>query len=279
MDSLLKNIKELISYVDEKAAINEDQRRIRFVISSDKIDRDNEKIEVAAVAAAIPAFSKNPVALSAHAHRTDSGKPSVIGSWDTDSFKANAHTSEMDLIFATTELGQEYFQLYKDKHMRAVSIGFRPIEYHEETDQKIGRVIIFTKIELYEISACAVGANREALSKIKSILDGKTAHTPETKNTLLQVMCEIMHEDMNNLGLLFNQLKAAMGKDFNEIKEQVVSLRNDLEELKDLLSDSDGFAKSLMLNSDNESSVPAENKDGHELLNKLLKTIIEHKES
>jgi len=251
MDKLLENIKELVAFVsEEKTAINEEQRRIRFVISSDKIDRDNEKIEVAAVAAAIPAFSKNPVALSAHAHRTDSGKPSVIGSWDTDSFKANAHTSEMDLIFATTDLGQEYFQLYKDKHIRAVSIGFRPLEWHEETDQKIGRVLVITKIELYEISACAVGANREALSKIKFY--------DETKDAIP------------------NTVKDYFDKKFESME---LSVANQIEELKDLLSDSDGFAKSLMLNSDNEPPVPAENKDGQELLNKLLKTIIEHKES
>lgn len=141
-----------------------DNRRIRFVVSSDKIDRHGDIVEAAAVEKAIKEFGKNPVFLAAHMHRSNDAKPTVIGSWDISSFKQTKGRSEMDAVFASTALAEEYWQLYKDKHMRAVSIGFRVLD--SKTEKKDGHTIyIFTKIELYEISAVAVGANRQALAK------------------------------------------------------------------------------------------------------------------
>lgn len=262
MDKLTENIKELIAFVAEKAAINEENRSIRFVISSDKIDRDNEKIEVAAVAGAIKAFAKNPVALASHQHVLGTGKAPAIGHWDTDSFKATAHTSEMDLIFADTELGNDYWELYKDKHMRAVSIGFRPLEWHEESDQKNGRFLVFTKIELYEISACAVGANREALSKskIKDFFDENKKDIPQTVEEYFDKKFKATEEAITN----------QLDKKFKATEE---AFTNQIEELKDLLSDSDGFAKSL-LSSGNEPPVPADDKSTAERVLKAIKNVI-----
>jgi HK97 family phage prohead protease len=259
MDKLIKDIKSFIAYVEEKStAINEAERRIRFVISSDKIDRDNEKIEVSAVAAAIKDFAKNPVALAAHQHRLNDGTSPVIGSWDIESFKALEHTSEMDLIFATTELGEEYWQLYKSKHMRAVSIGFRPIEYHDETDQKTGRVTVYTKIELFEISACAVGANREALSKLKELdLDGSESAT-------LQRLAAI-ETSLKKIDSAISKLYEKFEADIDEVKNLIVP-------------DSDRFAKSLLLDGDDDLSVSAdkaERKIKGEQIVKIFKTVIE----
>jgi len=251
MDKLIKDIKSFIAYVEEKStAINEAERRIRFVISSDKIDRDNEKIEVSAVAAAIKDFAKNPVALAAHQHRLDNGKAPVIGSWDTDSFKAFEHTSEMDLIFATTELGEEYWQLYKSKHMKAVSVGFRPLEYHEEADQKNGRVIVFTKIELFEISPCAVGANREALSKLKELDSSESA-----------------------ISQRLIQIEATLKKIEEALPNMIKNFESSIEDIKDLIiPDSDRFAEKLLLD-DSEPSVSAGKKNEQESLNKILKLL------
>lgn len=260
-----KIIKKLIAFVSEqKTAINEDERRIRFVISTDKIDRHNERVEVSAVADAIKTFGKNPVALACHQHWFESGQPPVIGSWDVESFKALAHQSEMDLIFGKSDLAEQYWQLYKDKHMRACSIGFKPLEWRDESDQKNGAVRVFSKIELYEISACAVGANRDALSKIKGLLSN-TSDLNE-KNALMQAMCDIMHEDMNRLGTGFNQLKAA-------IVELQNSIETELENIKLLIvPDSAGFAKTLLLEGDSEPSETAGNKN-EQILNVLKKAI------
>lgn len=164
---MTESLKKYLAFIsDEKAAINEAERTIRFVISSDKLDRHGEVVEVAAVAGAIKGFAANPVCLACHNYAGDNGEPTVIGSWLTDTFKALEHTSEMDLRFAATPLAEQYWQLYKDKHMRAVSIGFRVLEAH--TDKVNDRnIYVITKIELYEISCVAVGACRDALARLK----------------------------------------------------------------------------------------------------------------
>jgi len=159
-----KDVRHITAYAI-KDSIDLTNRRIRFIISSDKLDRDRERVEVKAIADAIPAFSANPVFMAAHMHRTMDATPTVIGSWETDSFKALAHHSEMDATFGTTNLAEQYWKNYSSRHQRAVSIGFMPLEGHEEVSEKFGRIFVITKLELIEISAVAVGSNREALAK------------------------------------------------------------------------------------------------------------------
>jgi len=161
--------KHFLAYAcEEKSAIDELRRAIRFIVSTDTVDRDNEIVMVDAVANAIKAFAKNPVCLACHRHSLDNGMPPVVGSWDTESFKAMAHSSEMDLIFATTELGETWWNLYKNRHVRAISIGFRVLDGAEEVRDSV-RIFIITKIELYEISCVPVPANPQALSKLKEV--------------------------------------------------------------------------------------------------------------
>lgn len=170
MSDRIKHIEAFIAETDGKAAISEETRTIRFVISSAAIDRDNEIVEPTAIAAAIKEFARNPVCLACHQHRLSDGMPPVVGSWDTETFRATDKRCEMDLRFAATPLAETYWSLYKDKHMRAVSIGFRVLDGHEVTENG-KRFYVITKIELYEISCVPVGANRDALSKLKSVGD------------------------------------------------------------------------------------------------------------
>jgi HK97 family phage prohead protease len=237
-----KDIRHLYAYIaeksaDEKAAppINEDDHSVNFVISSNKMDRHDEIVEVQAIADSIPGFAKNPVALACHLHRLSDGKPPVIGSWDTDSFKAFKSYSQMRLNFAVdTELGKEYWNLYSKKHMRAVSIGFRILDGHEEVkDSK--RFYIITKIELYEISAVAVGANREALSKSefyrRNIEDdaGEVKRVEELEERIAKVM-----------------------------SERLDTIEESLDEIKTLLiADQDGLADKLLLGGKSDTSDPA----------------------
>jgi len=215
-------MKSILAYAVEKS-IDEARRSIRFTISSDEIDRDGERIEVSAIAAAIKDFAKNPVCIACHLHRLDNGSSPVIGSWDTDSYQAKAHTSEMDLVFATTALGEEYWNLYKSKHMRAVSIGFRILDGHEVVENS-KRHFVITKIELYDISCVAGGANRQALSKVKGFdLNG----APVYGDTLER-------KDQNE-----NQL--------DEINQRFDALEEQLESIKYLLSDRGQLAEEFLL--------------------------------
>lgn len=172
---MTKQIEDKIKtlFLGEVSKIDADKRTVTACISAEEIDRHNEIVTSKAVADAIAAFAKNPVACACHQRYLENGEPPVIGSWLTDTFKQSGKKSYMDVAFAATELAEKYWQLYRDKHMRAFSISFRALEYHEETTQKNGRVLIYDKIELTEISPVAIGANRSALSKQFGIdLDG-----------------------------------------------------------------------------------------------------------
>lgn len=155
---------ELLAYAI-KESVNLAERRMRFVISTDEIDRHREIVLPEAVEKSIPAFGNNPVCLSQHSHYSSDGRSTVIGHWDTDSFKRSAHRCEMDLIFAPTDLGEDYWKLYSGGHQRAVSIGFIMKGFQDSEDKKTGRVRTITELELIEISCVAVGANRGALAK------------------------------------------------------------------------------------------------------------------
>lgn len=257
-NEMTKDIQHLLGFVIEKDAVNEEQRRIRFVISTNKVDRDNERVEMQAIADSIPVFAKNPSALACHLHRLESGRAPVIGSWDTDSFKVYATRCEMDLVFATTELGEEYFQLYKDKHMRAVSIGYLPQEWHEEKDSKNGRVFVITKLELVEISCVAVGANRDALSKIKAYY----LQQEKQENSFPEDVVETIRKTVES------QVKTC-------IDNFAIRLDDQLDEIKSLLiTDSEGLAKSLLGTSSEQSSPGgAKNFTEQQLVNVFEKVI------
>lgn len=139
--------------------INLEARTIRFVISADTVDRDGEVITPAAIAAAIPGFEKNPVCLAGHAHKLQDGSSPVVGHWLTKTFRQVEGRSEMDLKFASTARGEEYWQLYSEGHQRAVSVGFAPKKYDRQKSPPT-----ITELELYEISCVPVPSNREALA-------------------------------------------------------------------------------------------------------------------
>ncbi|GEM_PF-1609005 len=164
-----KDVKHYLGYASKAAgSIDEGTHSINFVISTDEVDRDNEIITVEAIAKAIKAFAKNPIALACHRPKLDDGMPPAVGSWDTDSFRKFNHHSEMRLHFAVeTKLGDQYWQAYSNKHMRAVSIGFLPIKWKDAHDPKYGQIRKITELELLEISPVAIGANANALSKAK----------------------------------------------------------------------------------------------------------------
>jgi HK97 family phage prohead protease len=223
-----ERLKQFTAYVvDDQKSINEERRSVRFIISSNELDRDNEIVEVTAVEGAIREFARNPVCLACHQHRLAAGNSPVVGSWDTESFRALKRHAEMDLVFAKTELGEEYWTLYRDRHMRAVSIGFSIRDGHEE--QKDGkRWYVITRIELYEISCVPVGANRDALAKLKGWPEGDGDERLKSLEQRLEKKFEGM------------------------LKDAVEDLRRDLMEL--IIDDPGGLADSLLIGGEPEPS-------------------------
>ncbi len=240
-------IKHLTAYAI-KGSIDKDNRRIRFVISSSKLDRHNDIVEVQAIANAIKQFSKNAAFLACHMHRLTNGSSPVIGSWITETFKVFKDHSEMVAEFATTALAEEYWNLYSSGHMKAVSIGFVPKEFTDEKDEKQGWIRTYTKIELLEISAVAVGANREALrkEKMKEIFG-----SDEPKAFVEELVKDVIKKQLDDF---------------------MVRFEDQIEEIKILANiDQDGLARLLLeLDGNDETSLP---RDDEKTAERILKSI------
>ena len=147
---------------------------VHATVSTDEVDRYDEVVLPDAFKEALPAFLRNPVVLPAHQHRLPNGDPPVIGNVLTDSIHIGEHTVDMTVEFDTDELGQKYAKKYRKRKdpdgrerkamMRAFSIGFRGLEGEYRSDEKT-RTWTWTRIELLEVSAVAVPANRGALAR------------------------------------------------------------------------------------------------------------------
>lgn len=152
-------------------SIDDAKRQIHFLCSTDEIDRYNESIDKPAWEAAIPPFMTNAVFPAGHVYIGMSGEPTIIGSWvklwvSKDGLEGIAQFDDEE-----NELATKYWNLYRKGHMKAVSVGFIAVAW-EMRDVMIGtrpqRTRVFTEVELIEISAVAIGANRSALVRAAS---------------------------------------------------------------------------------------------------------------
>ena len=152
-------------FVSKSPTIDIEKRQIRFLASTPDMDRDGEIIRPSAFKNSIPGFMKNSVFLACHHHRLDSGEPPVIGkvvsAWVEEEVGLWAVVQ-----FAESELAERYWNLYRGGYMKAVSVGVIVLKSHTEIING-KQVPIFDEVEWIELSACAVPANRSALSRSK----------------------------------------------------------------------------------------------------------------
>ena len=224
--------------------INEAERTIDAVASTIDLDRDKDIILPSAFTQTLGSFKNNPVILACHQHRLSSGSSPVIGSATPDSIKVDDRKVTFTMSFATTALGEEYWQLYRDKHMRAFSIGFIPLEYEDKKDEKLGYIRIYTKIELLEISAVPVPSNRRALARAKGYFDSD--------------------DDEGSASLDGDAIKAIQDTITSEVKTLLddfsIRLEDSFDEIKTLLiADSDGLARELLGARDDTSNLAGKN--------------------
>ena len=151
---------------------------VHATVSTDEIDRYDEIVQPSAIVAALPSFLANPVVLPAHQHRLENGEPPVIGRVIPDSIRVSEHQIDVDIEFDDDELGQKYARKYQKKMMRAFSIGFRGLEgkfeqITEAVKSIVKKIWIWTLIELLEISAVAVPANRGALARANGYFESE----------------------------------------------------------------------------------------------------------
>jgi len=220
-------------------AINEQARTIEAVASTSDLDRDKDIILPSAFKESIASFKANPVILATHQHRLSTGSSPVIGSAQPESIAVTEAEVLFTMSFASTVLGEEYWQLYRDKHMRAFSIGFIPIEWEDKKDEKLGYVRTYTKIELLEISAVPVPANPNALARAKGFYEND-----DIKNIVTEI------------------IRASLEEKHKQFLGDLTSCIDDMvDEIKSLLiADPDGLAKKL-LGAPSDPSVPAGKND------------------
>jgi HK97 family phage prohead protease len=108
----------------------------------------------------------NPVILTGHQTLLSTGNSSVVGRavkvW------TDAKGLWTTIQFASTPLGQEYWELYSQGYQRAVSIGFIPKKWRDDVDEMGKKVRVYTKCELLEISLVSIPSNQSALARSKS---------------------------------------------------------------------------------------------------------------
>ncbi|MCE5186073.1 MAG: HK97 family phage prohead protease [Planctomycetaceae bacterium] len=303
-----KDIRYTRAYiVDDEKAIDLETHRINFVVSSDVIDRSGEIVEASAVFDAIQRegeFKACPVCLIGHRHHLNTDEPPSIGNWDVATARLRKHYVEMFLQFdIELKLGAQYWIAYKNKTMRAVSIGFRIKDYRVE-EQKGRRVLIITEIELVEISVCAVGMNPQALSTLKAIginveeilpkqyEFGKDL--PDGTHVLLEASALKHHLDFRILEsntltidgkevLSITKMEPIAGSvdtlDPKAVNDRIdrleESLVTSIDGIKDLIaSDHGDLARKLMSGSSKELEPAADNNTGLDVVGKALQNML-----
>jgi HK97 family phage prohead protease len=153
------------------------ERQIRVIASDATPDRMGDVLD--AKGCQLDDFRQNPVMLAQH----DANK--LIGRWPSIEVK-NGRLEALGEFApeAVSELADEYCRLAKGGIIRAVSVGFIPIEY----EPRRGGGYLFKRWDLLELSLVSVPANPNALV-IERRLSGSTASRvdPELRELIGQL--------------------------------------------------------------------------------------------
>lgn len=142
-----------------------DQRALRFTISTDTVDREQDRIALAGWDLAN--FRKNAVVLWGH----DTSRLPIGRAFDVR-IEENELKASVEFIPADTPEGGQFaesvFRLCRQGFIAATSVGFRPIKWDYTGDKSRGADdwfpgIDFEEQELVELSIVTVPANPEAL--------------------------------------------------------------------------------------------------------------------
>jgi HK97 family phage prohead protease len=132
-----------------------------FIMSDESVDRMGDVIEQAGWKLAN--FTANPIALFGH----DSSFP--IGNWKNVRVEGGKLRGRLELLAKGLSARiDELRALVEAKMLRAVSVGFKPLDAEALSGSKVGGVR-FKKQELVECSLVSVPANPNALAIAKSL--------------------------------------------------------------------------------------------------------------
>jgi HK97 family phage prohead protease len=142
---------------------DEENKELEFTFSTGKTDRMGERIDQETWD--LKNFKKNPVILFAHDnHNIVVGNATKVGLDEKNNLVGKIKFAIEEGIGVYGDLIKTLYNLYKNKFMRAVSVGFSVGETKED---KTG--IVLQNNELLEISLVPVPANAQALAKEKGL--------------------------------------------------------------------------------------------------------------
>ena len=130
-----------------------------FVLSDESVDRMGDVIR--ADGWDLAAFRKNPIALMGHSHEH------ILGVWENVRVEGKQLLGRLKLAKpGTSELVDTVRSLIDQRILKAVSVGFQPIEAEP---RKSGGGFDFIKSALHEVSVVSVPANPNALAIAKAL--------------------------------------------------------------------------------------------------------------
>lgn len=240
--------------------VREASREADFVASTDAIDSYGEIVEQVW---RLDRFKKNPVILFAHNSRE-------IPIGQAVRCEVVDGVLECTIRFASEKANPKAEQVWQsvlEKTLRAVSVGFNPgtVRYEKRNDREI---CVLSDNELFEISVTPIGANPEALAKMRAraLAAQSGSKDPMSKNPENE---KNQQADLEAKEASFLQSQ----KDLAAAREEVVELKSKLALVSERLSavekERDSFRdKSLELQVDalvNKKIFPSEKESFLEL--------------
>lgn len=150
-----------------KAGRQSEDNPFTFILSDESVDRMGDVIRAAGWQ--LDAFKSNPIALFGHSH------DKILGVWTDVKVIGKQLVGTLKLASpGTSELVDTTRKLIEQRILKAVSVGFQPIE---ATPRKSGEGYDYTKSALHEVSLVSVPANPNALAIAKCL-------SPETAGIL-----------------------------------------------------------------------------------------------
>ena len=167
--------------IDDKAratAIDVEKRRVRFLAQSAALGSDKLVILPGAGKKRNREYMANPIVVPYHMRYDVNGEPIVVGSVVETEFKSDGMYQTVE--FAKTERGEAYWLLYRDKHMRAVSIAWSRDDKVETNPKKMDKLLtkhnvglkpkerealigVVTEYRQTDLSLVAIGADPRAM--------------------------------------------------------------------------------------------------------------------
>jgi hypothetical protein len=137
--------------------VESSNRLVRYTFSDESVGRD--RYIVLGEAWQVENFKSNPVFLWQH----DDSTPPIGKVIDL----VVGRTLRGTVKYAETEFADTIFRLVKDKYLNAVSTSWLPIEAPQRSNQT-GADLVFTQVDLLEISQVCIGALPTALAEARS---------------------------------------------------------------------------------------------------------------